>query len=121
MPPAYVMVPAGPPAKGMAVAALVLGILAAIFGLIPILGLVSFPLGALALILGLIAARKNKRAQPRVGGVGTARAGWILGVVGIALASLGVAIVNKAVNDLDACFDGDQAACERLNDDEVDL
>jgi hypothetical protein len=71
-----------PPTRpGLAVAALVCGII----------GIPSFFLGVLpvlGLVFGLISARKIKRSNGAMTGLGMARAGWILGAIGVALFSL---------------------------------
>jgi len=87
----------------------VLGILGVLAGLIPILFFVSFPLGVLALVLGLIAYGRGKRAGARQG-----RAGSWLGGVAIALSIVGVAIVANAFDDLD-----DATSSSRRNPDDA--
>jgi hypothetical protein len=88
--------------KGMAIAAMVVGIVATVLGLVPLFGLFALAGGIVALVLGLVAASKAKKAkQPR----GMARAGWILGAVAIALGVIGMAVVNSAINDLERDLD----------------
>ena len=88
--------------KGLAIASMVVGIVAAVLGLIPLFGLFALAGGIVAVVLGLLAASKAKKAhQPR----GIARAGWIVGVVAIVLGVVGMAIVNSAVNDLQKDLD----------------
>ena len=82
----------------MAVAALVLGIVGAVFGLVPILGLVAFPLGILAVVFGFVGRRRST-------GRGMALAGIITGALALVLAVVGVVIVQDAVEDIDAAFD----------------
>lgn len=84
--------------NGMAVAALVLGIVGAVFGLIPILGVIAFPLGLLAVVFGFIGRRKST-------GKGMALAGIITGALALVLAVVGVVLVKDAVQDIDAAFD----------------
>lgn len=121
MPPAYGMPPGygggvgggygGPVVQrrnGLAIAALVLGLLS-------IVGFITFILPALALGLGLAGASKAKKSGGAIGGGGMARAGWILGALGLAgfvtvivLAATGVIDTDKKrVDDLDvgACYD----------------
>lgn len=96
-PPTLTPTPTLPePAKGFAVTAFVCGIVGAIFGLIPILALLALPLGIIAVVFGLLGARRNKRAKA---GVGLARAGWLLGVTAVILAVIGFVIVNNAIDD----------------------
>jgi hypothetical protein len=96
---AAVPVPTAVPSKGLGIAALVVGIVSAVFGLVPLLALFALAGGIVALVLGLVAARNQKRAgAPR----GMARAGWILGAVAVVLGVIGFAIVNQAVDNLES-------------------
>jgi hypothetical protein len=91
-------VPTLAPARGLAVAAMVTGIVASVLGLIPLFALFALAGGIVALTLGLVAARKQKAAgfkRPM------ARAGWILGIVAIVLGVVGMAIVDQAFDDLE--------------------
>lgn len=100
--------PVVPRRNGLAIAALILG-------LISIVGFITFVIPALALGLGLAAASKAKRSGGAVGGAGMARAGWILGALGVAgfvtiivLVATGVIDTDeKSVDDLDigSCYD----------------
>lgn len=85
--------------NGMAVAGFVCGLLGAIFGLIPILFFLSFPLGILGLIFSVIARRRAKR-EPDRGGKGLATAGIVLSLIGIVLAIVSIAIIGEAADDL---------------------
>lgn len=98
------------PSKGMAVAAITLGVIGSVIGLIPILGLLAIPCGILAVIFGLVAVRKAKR-QGR-GGRAMGRAGWILGLVAVTFGIAGMVIVDQAFDDLSACLEGNEKACE---------
>lgn len=81
--------------NGLGVASLVVGIVAAAFSLIPLVGMVAFFLGPVAIILGLIAVfLKNRRK-------GTAIAGIILGVVGLVVAGVVTAAVSAGVKAVD--------------------
>jgi hypothetical protein len=78
--------PAGPPTDGMAVAALVLGIIS-----IPgvcCYGIVGLAAGITAVILGRMSLRKITAAGGMIGGRGLAQAGWICGLVGAVLGGL---------------------------------
>jgi hypothetical protein len=75
--------------RGLAIAALVLGIVGAVFGFIPITFVIALICGVLALIFGLIGRRH-----------GMGKAGLILGIVAIALGIWGAVIVNQVSNDL---------------------
>jgi hypothetical protein len=87
------------PSRGFAVTALVTGIVGSVLGLIPLFAPLAVAGGLVAIVFGLIAAKRAKRsAQP----VGMARAGWILGAVSVALGVIGFAIVSSAVNELES-------------------
>jgi hypothetical protein len=76
--------------EGLAVAALVLGIIGVVFGVVPLTFWIALPCGALALIFGLIGRRPTK-----------GKWGVALGAVAIMLGIIGAVILNSAVNDLD--------------------
>jgi hypothetical protein len=64
-----------------------------------VLGIVGIPLyifavpSLLALVFGLVAAGRIKRSLGTQGGLGMARAGWILGVVGLSLFAMVIATI----------------------------
>ncbi len=96
-PPAAPYGPAGGPyypprarSNGLAVAALVLGIIGVLSGLTVILFVLAFLLGTLALVFGFLA-----RSRAREVGVGQkqATAGVILGFVSLALGAAGVVLI----------------------------
>jgi len=82
-----------PPARNthssMAVAALVLGIIGVVFGLIPLTFFVALACGVLAIVFGALGRYHTK-----------AKWGLALGIVAVALGIWGATIVNKASNDL---------------------
>jgi hypothetical protein len=86
--------------NGVAVAAMVCGIVGVVFGLIPILGIPALALGLVALVLGIVGRRRVKR-DPNAGHKGLATAGVILGILASGLGIAGIVIVSNAVNDLD--------------------
>ncbi|WP_164983913.1 hypothetical protein [Cellulomonas endophytica] len=94
-----------PRRSGLAVAALVLGLLALLGCLVPVLNVGSVGLGLAALVVGVLAIR---RLVPGVTGKGMAVAGIVTGVVGalvaaamwIALVALGSAVEDGALEDL---------------------
>jgi hypothetical protein len=96
--PAQPVLPTPVPAKGLAIAAMVVGIVSTVFGLVPILALFALMGGLVALVLGLLAARTQKRAGVKRG---MARAGWILGLAATGLAIIGFSIVNAAVDEFE--------------------
>lgn len=99
-PPPGAARPAGQPSNGMAVAALVLGILAILFGLfIQPIGII---LGVLAIVFGII-GRNRAKENPALGRGGMALAGLITGVIGllisIVILVLAVVLVSEVVNN----------------------
>lgn len=97
-PPSYHQPPTGPlpmdgfrpqPMRnGLGVAALVLGILGALIGVVPFLFIVAGTLGLLAVIFGFVGRARATRRQASNGGM--ALAGAILGIVAMAGATWGV-------------------------------
>src|SRR4051794_15751239 len=82
--------------NGLGVASLVVGIVAAVFSLIPLVGMIAFFLGPVAIILGLIAFFLKNRKK------GMAITGLILGVVSLIIAGVMTAAISagaKAVDD----------------------
>ena len=79
--PVYVYV--AQPTDGQATAALVVGILS-LFGVF-CYGVPSLILGPIAIFLGLNARNRIRAAQGTLGGSGFAKAGWIMGTVGLVL------------------------------------
>lgn len=90
--------------NGMAVAALVCGIVGAIVGLIPILFFIALPLGILAVIFGFVGRGRVKK-QPEAGRKGMATAGIVTGVIAVILACVGIGIVADAGEELDEDLD----------------
>jgi O-antigen ligase len=82
----------------MATAALILGILGVLGGLIPFLFLPVLCLGVLGFVLGLIARGRRKRARASTG---MATWGVVLSVLAIALGVFGMVTVFGAVDELD--------------------
>ena len=102
------------PSRGMAVTSLVLGVVGLSIAWIPILGYFAFPMCLLGFIFGLAAVRKAKRngqgkAMPRIG--------WLLNVAAIGLAVMSAVALTSAVD----CIDGDQSACQRIDEDDSDI
>jgi hypothetical protein len=80
--------------NGFGVTGFVLGLIGTLAGLIPLLFFIAFPLGILGTIFGAIGWRRANRS-PEVGGKGLAIAGVVLSVIAIALAIIGVAIIDS--------------------------
>ncbi|MEV0964652.1 MULTISPECIES: DUF4190 domain-containing protein [unclassified Streptomyces] len=89
--------PAAPARNGLGTAALILGIIGALSGLIPFLFWLAGILGLIGLILGLSAKGRVKRGEAT--NKGAAVAGVVLGLVSLALSVVGAVITFKAVGD----------------------
>ena len=99
VPPAMPVVPSVPPPAGggLAVAALVIGIVAIVLSFTIVFG---FVLGGLAIVFGAIALARAR--TPGTGGKGMGVAGLVLGIVAIFFAVLTIVFVvnlGHAVND----------------------
>jgi len=88
-----------PGGSGFAVASLVLGLIGALFGLIPLFFFLSIPAGVLALIFGVVAVRRHRGGA--ASGKGMAIAGAILGGLALVLGIVGVVAIGDAANELD--------------------
>src|SRR5919106_5073070 len=86
------------PSNGFAVAAMVLGIVGAVFGLIPLTAPVAFICGLLGVIFGFIGIRRARRVRV---GMGMAVAGLVLGIIAVMLSIIGFVIVDEAVRELE--------------------
>jgi len=84
--PGYGYGVASPPTDGMAIAALILGIVS--FPGICCYGVVGLAAGITAVILGRMSLRKIEAAGGMIGGRGLAQAGWICGLIGAILGAL---------------------------------
>lgn len=86
------------PRNGLGIAALCLGIVGMLFGLIPFTGFIAFALGAIGIILGLVGfARARRRVATNAK---TSLAGAILSMVAVALGIWGMVIVFTGLNQL---------------------
>lgn len=101
-----VAAPARPGRQGPAITSLVLGIVAAVFCLVPIVGMIAIPLAAVGLVFGLVGWRGA--AKGRREGKGKAIAGVVLslvaGTLAIVMAAVVVSAVDSASKDLDRAF-----------------
>jgi Domain of unknown function (DUF4190)/Septum formation len=108
----------GPQRSAMATAALVLGI-------IGVVACFVFVFSVLALVFGLLAARTIKRSNGAVIGIKMARAGWILGVIGLLIggafiaAGLSGAFDEEGVTDLDDVEVGDCVNIDAIDGDAI--
>lgn len=106
----YISAPAPqqPVKKGFAIAAMVLGILAILGCLIPVLNIGSILLAVVAIVLGIVAVVQAKK--PDRGGKGMAIAGIVLSVLAIIGAILANVLFGAAVNAVNDSIEQEQAA-----------
>ncbi|MFF3325405.1 DUF4352 domain-containing protein [Streptomyces sp. NPDC002889] len=90
-------VPAQPIRNGLGTAALVLGIIGTLSGLIPLFFWLAGILGLIALILGLSGRGRVKRGE--AGNKGVTTTGAVLGLVALILSVVGAVLTFKAVDD----------------------
>ncbi|MGW0560175.1 DUF4190 domain-containing protein [Streptomyces sp. NPDC003016] len=101
-------VPAAQARNGLGTAALILGIIGALSGLIPFFFWLAGILGVIALVMGLAGRGRAKRGGATNKGV--ALAGAILGLVSLIMSVVGAVILFKAVDD--AVSDIDKATSD---------
>ncbi len=86
------------PRNGLGIAALCLGIVGMLFGLVPFTGFIAFALGAIGIVLGLVGfARSRRRIATNTK---TALAGAVLSAIAIALGIWGMVIVFTGLSQL---------------------
>ena len=84
--------PGGAKPAGMAIAAMVLGILCFLICWVPVLNWVTIVIAILAIVLGVIARKKVARGE--ADGAGMALTGMILGIVWSSLFLIGVVVLG---------------------------
>lgn len=99
-PPAPAPAPAPAPKNGLGTAALVLGILGALFSLIPFIGIIAWPLVILGLIFGIIGFFRSRSGKATNGGV--AIAGAILSLIGLVICVMYASAFTSAISNLPA-------------------
>lgn len=114
-------VPAPQPRNGLGTAALVLGIIAAVFAFVPFMWWLGFILGILATVFGLVGRGRAKRMRATNGGV--ALAGAITGLAGIVISTvmfvLFLAALGGAVSSIDNSVDKSATHGSVTNDGKV--
>lgn len=91
-------VPAAAPRNGLGIAALCLGTVGILFGMVPFTGFIAFALGAVGLILGLVGLGRARRKV--ASNLKTAVSGTVLSVIAIALGIWGMVILFTGLNQL---------------------
>ncbi|RZT87658.1 hypothetical protein EV383_4584 [Pseudonocardia sediminis] len=82
--------------NGLGTASLVLGLLGAIFALLPIIGVIAWPMVIIGLVLGLIGVTRAQKGEADNKGV--AIAGVVLSAVGLMLCFAWVALFSSAAD-----------------------
>ncbi|MCH8561188.1 DUF4190 domain-containing protein [Nesterenkonia sp. DZ6] len=90
-----------PANTGIGIAAMVLGIVAIVFAFIPVVGLLSFLLAPLAIILGIIAVVKRRGRGQGITGVVTGAVGLVIATIGVALAGAIFISVDDEMQNLE--------------------
>ncbi|MBP2364500.1 hypothetical protein JOF36_000196 [Pseudonocardia parietis] len=91
-------VPPPAPRNGLGIAALCLGVVGLLFGLVPFTGFIAFALGAVGAILGLVGFARARRGTAT--NLKTAVSGTVLSALAIALGIWGMVIVFTGLNQL---------------------
>lgn len=102
-PPAPPAPPLADPRNGLGIAALTLGVVAAITGLIPLMWLLALPAGIIGLTLGFAGRKRVKRGRADNGGM--TWAGIVLSAVGTVLALIGMVVFFNALSDFSKSMD----------------
>lgn len=90
--------PVAAPRNGLGIAALCLGIIGILFGMVPFTGFIAFALGAVGLILGLVGLGRARRKV--ASNLKTAVSGAVLSAIAIALGIWGMVILFTGLNQL---------------------
>lgn len=91
------------PKNGLGTAGFVLGLLATLFAVIPIIGVVAWPLGILGLIFGLVGLSRASNGMAT--NKGLAVAGAVLSAVALVICMVWVAAFGTAAGEIDAEID----------------
>lgn len=102
-PPTGYPLPPPTPKNGLGTAGFVLGLLAALFAMIPIIGVIAWPLGILGLIFGLVGISRvsNGTATNK----GLTIAGAVLSAVALVICMVWIAAFGTAAGEIDAELD----------------
>ena len=87
--------PLQPQGNGLGVASLVLGILSIVFGIIPVIGLISWILAPVGLVLGFVALGKPVGRNMTIAGLVTSGVGLMICILWVV--GLGAAISASSV------------------------
>lgn len=88
--------------KGFSIASLVLGIVAVVLSFFGIVSFVGLVCGILSIVLSVLGRKKSKLATGKSSGLATA--GLVLGIVGTAIAGIGVACTIASLSALSCAY-----------------
>jgi hypothetical protein len=97
-PPAPPANHSAPPRNGLGTAGFVLGLIGLVFSLIPLVGVVAWPLVILGLIFSLIGLGRTRSGQANNKGITIA--GVVLSVIGLVICIVWVVATSKAASDV---------------------
>lgn len=100
--------------KGMAITALILGILTVVFSLIPI---IAVPLGVVAVILGVMSLRKNIGKGMSIAGITTGAVGVLISLAVFIFTFMALQALNDAGEITLEFSDEIERSIEEYNDD----
>ncbi|MGW9021826.1 DUF4190 domain-containing protein [Leucobacter chromiiresistens] len=107
--PAYAGGPAQP--KGLALTALILGILSLIFCWVPIAGAVG---GIVALVLGILALRKAQPKGLALTGLITGAVAAVIGIIVTILFFVGLSLLGGSIDDAQQAVEACQSGAETV-------
>lgn len=91
--------------NGLAIAALVLGIIALVLSLIPVIRYISYIVGPIGLILGIIALTKKQKKEMSIAAIVLAIVAILIVVIAQIRFNRKVNIINDALSDLSSSLD----------------
>ena len=103
LPPHGYAPPPPTPRNGLGTAGFVLGLLAALFAMIPIIGVIAWPLAILGLVFGLVGISRARKGAAT--NMGLAIAGTVLSTIGLVLCIAWVAAVGSAASEVGTGLD----------------
>jgi hypothetical protein len=109
------------PPKGMAIAAMVLGIVGLVLAFIPVVGVVSFVLGPLAVILGIIAFVKRRGRGQAIAGIVTGAIAFVVAIVGLVLTGALFSAIDEEMQNLEDIEGDIEDAAEEAGETDADV
>ncbi len=102
--PPYAYAPLPPaPRNGLGTAGFVLGLLGALFAMIPVIGVIAWPMAILGLVFSLVGISRARKGVAT--NKGLAIAGTVLSAIGLVLCIAWAAVVGSAANEVSSELD----------------